>query len=160
MIAIIILSTTLVLLTLYLHQRAFRFLAGCVPLVACHSPSRIYLLMFGIFVVHLVEILLYAGGFYMASSVFNLGDLEGEQAAGALGHFYASAVFYTSLGLGDVLPIGHLRFMAGIEALNGLLLIAWSASFLFAATGHFRYAFGNIGQDTKRQTEAVKEKNE
>jgi len=158
MITIIILSTALVLMTLYLHQQAFRFLAGCAPLTACHSASRIYLLMFGIFVVHLVEILLYAGGFYLASGILNLGVLEGEQAAGVLGHLYASAVFYTSLGLGDVIPIGHLRFMAGVEALNGLLLIAWSASFLFAATGHFRYAFGNIGQDAERQSEAAKEK--
>jgi len=158
MATIMILSTFLVLLTLYLHQATFRFLAKCVPSTACHSPSRIYLLMLGIFVVHLVEILLYACGLYIASSIFNVGFLEGEQAAGALGHFYASAVFYTSLGLGDVLPIGHLRFMAGVEALNGLLLIAWSASFLFAATGHFRYAFSDSGEDTNRQMEAAKEK--
>jgi len=160
MTTIIILSTALVLLTLYLHQRAFRFLAGCVLNVPCRSPSRTYLLMIGIFVIHLVEILLYACGFYVASSIFNLGYLEGEQAVGALGHFYASAVFYTSLGLGDVLPIGHLRFMAGVEALNGLLLIAWSASFLFAATEQFRYDFGNNGEDTVRQSIATKEKDE
>ena len=35
------------------------------------------------------------------------------------------------LGFGDVVPNGPLRLLAGAEALNGLLLIGWSASFLY-----------------------------
>ena len=42
---------------------------------------------------------------------------------------YFPAVVYSTLGLGDLLPAGALRFMAGTEALNGFLLISWSASF-------------------------------
>ncbi|MGE5242209.1 MAG: ion channel [Bacteroidota bacterium] len=38
---------------------------------------------------------------------------------------------YTSLGLGDVYPLGDLRLIAGIESLIGLLMIAWSASFTY-----------------------------
>jgi hypothetical protein len=30
-----------------------------------------------------------------------------------------------------VTPYGSVRLLAGVEALNGLLLIAWSASFLY-----------------------------
>jgi hypothetical protein len=41
---------------------------------------------------------------------------------------------YTSLGLGDIYPTGHLRFLAGIEALNGFLLISCSASTIFLVT--------------------------
>lgn len=37
-------------------------------------------------------------------------------------HF--SLVNYTSLGLGDIYPTGHLRFLAGVEPLNGFLLIS------------------------------------
>jgi len=44
---------------------------------------------------------------------------------------YFSLVNYTSLGLGDIYPTGHLRFLAGIASLNGFLLIGCSASFLF-----------------------------
>lgn len=48
-----------------------------------------------------------------------------------LDYLHFSAVMYTSLGVGDIVPTGHLRFLARVEALNGLLLITWSAFFLF-----------------------------
>jgi len=135
----------LVLLTVFIHQAALTFLARAIPTGARSSHPSLYLLILGIFAVHLVEILLYAVGYYVAAEIFTLGLLEGERATGALGHFYASAVFYTSLGLGDVLPNDHLRFLAGVEALNGLLLIAWSASFLFAAMGQFWFCLTGSG---------------
>jgi len=69
-----------------------------------------------------------------------LSLLAREGSYGALGHeavlrlapaLYFSAETYTSLGFGDVVPDGPLRLLAGAEALNGLLLIGWSASFLY-----------------------------
>jgi len=50
---------------------------------------------------------------------------------------YFSAETYTSLGYGDVVPTGPLRTLAGVEALNGLLLIGWSASFTYVAMQRF-----------------------
>jgi hypothetical protein len=44
---------------------------------------------------------------------------------------------YTSLGYGDVVPRGDVRLLAGIEALNGLLLIGWSVSYTFIAMERF-----------------------
>ncbi|VCU62298.1 hypothetical protein PEPIB2_93 (plasmid) [Tritonibacter mobilis] len=64
--------------------------------------------------------------------MLEIGSFEGEGVNDALDYLYYSAVIYTSLGIGDIVPTGHLRFLTGVEALNGLLLIAWSASFLFA----------------------------
>ena len=46
-------------------------------------------------------------------------------------------VSYTSLGLGDVWPTGVLRLITGLEALNGLILIAWSASFTYLSMEKF-----------------------
>ncbi len=61
-----------------------------------------------------------------------LGGLRGGAAVqGFAEALYFSAEAYTSLGLGDVTPYGSARLLAGVEALNGLLLIAWSASFLY-----------------------------
>jgi len=137
MIAAIFISLVLVLLTVGLHQSCFTLLSRKIPMGVRSTQPWLYVLMLGIFTVHFLEILLYALGYYVAASVFDLGYLEGERATGFLGHFYASAVIYTSLGFGDVLPNGHLRFIVGVEALNGLLLIAWSASFLFAMMGQF-----------------------
>jgi Ion channel len=144
MVVAILISIILVLLTFCLHQATLTLLARLIPMGERSSHLGLYLLMLGVFTLHLVEILLYVPGYYLAADVFDLGYLEGPRSAGLLGHFYASAVFYTSLGLGDVLPNGHLRFIAGVETLNGLLLIAWSASFLFAAMGQFWHCLTGV----------------
>ena len=101
------------------------------------THARFYGLMLGLFVIHLVDISLYAIGFYVASDLLDLGSLEGEGSKGVLGHFYTSAVIYTTLGFGDVIPKGHLRCLTATEALNGLLFIAWSAAFIFATMVRF-----------------------
>ena len=44
---------------------------------------------------------------------------------------YFSAMTYTTVGFGDLAPVGPIRFLAGTEALTGFVLIAWSASFTY-----------------------------
>ncbi len=46
-------------------------------------------------------------------------------------YYYFSIVTYTSLGYGDLTPIGRMRLLAGIEALTGIILVAWTSSHLF-----------------------------
>jgi hypothetical protein len=41
------------------------------------------------------------------------------------------------LGYGDVVPHGPLRLLAGVEALTGLLMIGWSASFTYVSMARF-----------------------
>lgn len=50
---------------------------------------------------------------------------------------YFSAETYTTLGYGDVLPHGDLRLLAGLEALNGMLLIGWTASYTYLSMERF-----------------------
>lgn len=50
---------------------------------------------------------------------------------------YFSAETYTTLGFGDLTPAGPVRLLAGVEALNGLLLIGWSASYTYIAMERF-----------------------
>ena len=51
-----------------------------------------------------------------------------------------SLVTYTSLAYGDIAPLGPARLLAGIEALIGLGLIAWSASFTYLEMQRHWYA--------------------
>jgi hypothetical protein len=44
---------------------------------------------------------------------------------------YFSAVTFTTVGYGDLTPVGPIRFLAGTESLTGFVLIAWSASFTY-----------------------------
>jgi hypothetical protein len=48
-----------------------------------------------------------------------------------LDSIYLSFVTFTTVGYGDIVVDGYLRYLTGIEALIGLILITWSASFLF-----------------------------
>lgn len=131
----IIMSVVLVLATTAIHLLFFATVARHLTPRSRVFDLRSYCLMIGLFALHLMDIALYAAAFFVGSDVLDLGTLEGPRAAGGLGHFYASAVIYTTLGFGDVLPNEHLRCLAATEALNGLLFIAWSASYMFAVMG-------------------------
>ena len=72
------------------------------------------------------------GGLGYASG--SLGPADGPAWTTAL---YFSAETFTSLGYGDVVPTGPLRALPGFEALNGLLLIGWTASYTYVAMQHF-----------------------
>lgn len=50
---------------------------------------------------------------------------------------YFSAVTYSTVGYGDMVPVGAIRFLAGTESLVGLVLITWSASFTFLEMQRF-----------------------
>jgi hypothetical protein len=44
---------------------------------------------------------------------------------------------FTTLGTGDLVVSGPLRLIAGVESLNGLVLIGWSASFTYLSMEKF-----------------------
>ncbi len=80
---------------------------------------------------HLIEIILYACTVYIMQHHLGLGAIAGDVEGDALDFFYFSIVSYTTLGVGDMYPEGPLRLIMGIEALNGLVLITWTASFTY-----------------------------
>lgn len=96
------------------------------------------LVLFSLFAASLFEVLLYA----LALTAFDwagLGTLAGDVDKGSnwfFDHFYFSIASYTTLGIGDILPQGYLRLLVGIEGLNGLVLVAWSASFTYLVMEH------------------------
>jgi len=77
------------------------------------------------------EIYIFAMGYYGLIQVGDYGALVGDFTQGFQDCAYYSFVTYTTLGFGDLVPTGPIRFLTGIEALSGLVLIAWTASFLY-----------------------------
>jgi len=61
----------------------------------------------------------------------NWGYFVGNFEGSLLDCAYFSFTSYTTLGFGDIVPIGDLRYLTGLESLTGLVLITWSASFLY-----------------------------
>ncbi len=137
MTAAILISVTLVLLTTGIRLTFFMVAARYTLDADRFTWHRFFCLMLGIYASHLLDIVLYALAYYFAWHALGIGAIDGPRSEGPLGHFYTSAVIYTTIGFGDVLPTQHLRFIASTEGLSGLLYIAWSASFIFAAMGRF-----------------------
>lgn len=78
---------------------------------------------------HLVEIGVFQLGYELLGEEY--GHLEGYDHTRGLDGFYYSAVTFTSLGYGDLVPVGPIRILSAVEALTGLVLITWTASFAF-----------------------------
>jgi voltage-gated potassium channel Kch len=125
MILIAAVCALLVVSTTAIHYEVLRGLSAGLPRLRIPSRGKLLVVIFATFLAHAVEILLYAVAVYLLGNFsFNVS-------------LYFSAETYTSLGYGDVVPTGDLRLLAGVEALNGLLLIGWSASYTFIAMERF-----------------------
>jgi hypothetical protein len=93
--------------------------------------------IFAAFVAHALEIGLYGLAIFGLVQYADIGGLNGPGGSSLINCLYFSAETYSSLGFGDVIPRGPIRLLAGAEALNGLLLIGWSASYAHIAMERF-----------------------
>ncbi len=133
MIAAMIASVLLVAATLAIHYEALRLASDLVGRPAWVPPRmRIVFVVFAAFAAHTVEVWLYAVAYYVFTNLLGLGHFNTDDP-GFAEFVYFSAVVYTSLGFGDLLPIGNLRLIAGVEALVGLVMIGWSSAFTYLA---------------------------
>ena len=92
--------------------------------------AKVLLAMGAAFVSHLAHIAAFAVAFGLLHGTA-MGSLQGHLAHTPASFLYFSAETYTSLGFGDVFPVGEMRLLAGIEALTGLLMIGWTTSFTY-----------------------------
>lgn len=130
-------GTILVVVTVLIHFECLRVLWERVPSLAIRNRFKMLVIVFGAFVAHTLEIWCYAVAFYALDLVSDAALFGGRWSDDFLSYLYFSAVSYTSLGLGDVYPIGPVRLITGIEALNGLVMIAWTASFTYLSLERF-----------------------
>lgn len=80
---------------------------------------------------------IFAGACYFLADRFTLGGVLGERQINFSDLVYFSAVTYSRIGFGDLYPIGGARLLARVEAVIGLLLIGWSASFTYLVMERF-----------------------
>jgi hypothetical protein len=121
----------LVVATTVLHYEVLRLLYALLPSTRIAHRFKLVGVILGTLVAHIAEMALYGAVLYALISGLGIGHLGGRGAPSLATCMYFSAETYTSLGFGDLTPVGPVRLLAGIEALNGLLLIGWSASFTY-----------------------------
>lgn len=124
----IIFTVILVVLSIKIHGLTLNYLSQNT------SKKFIYkdFIKISVFLIgsHLVQIVLFAFYYYMSYQADSNQNLFGGNLSGSfLDFFYYSINCYTTLGTGDIFANGSMRIATGLEALIGLVLIAWTATF-------------------------------
>ena len=125
-------ASLLALATVLIHYEVLRANSGLLPRSRLPLRIRMLLVVIGCFAAHTVEVGIYALAYYGLSRT-GAGALGGRLDDTFAEYLYFSISAYSTLGIGDIYPEGALRLISGIEALNGLFLVAWSTSFTYLA---------------------------
>jgi hypothetical protein len=125
----------LLVATTVIHYEVLRLLTAGLPALRMPARLKLIVVIAGAFCAHAIEILLYGMGYYLLATYLGEGSMGDRLTFSRC--LYFSAETYTSLGYGDVVPHGDLRLLAGMEALNGLLLIGWTTSYTYISMERF-----------------------
>jgi len=125
---------SLILLTacILIHYEVLRTLNDRLP-GANWLPTRMRVVaaLFGAMASHFGQIAIFAFAYYILRDKFGMGQFGGQFDDIYSSFLYFSAETYTTLGLGDIYPMGPLRLVLGTETLTGLLMVSWTASFTY-----------------------------
>ena len=131
MILVALINSLLVIIAVIIHYEFLFRLSLIMPKLNVRHRFRIVLGVFGALIAHAIEVWVFAFAYYFMHKADGWGYLEGSFNGSLLDCIYFSFTTYTTLGFGDILPVGDLRYLTGIESLAGLVLITWTASFIF-----------------------------
>jgi hypothetical protein len=130
--SIVLATFGVIALVIGLHYEVLRGCIRFLPILSHRRRQRVVILIFVILFTHAIEIWLFAFAYYVLLRFDMFGAIDGSvEIVTLLDHAYFSGMVYTTVGFGDLVPTGAIRFMAGMEALTGLVMITWSASFTF-----------------------------
>lgn len=124
-------TVVVVSLCVLLHYEALQWLSERLRRMAGRRRRRVLVGVYALVLIHVVEIWLFGVTLYVLMWVPGAGGITGMAHPLLLDAVYLSAASYTTVGFGDVAPLGPLRFLIGTESLVGLVLIGWSASFTY-----------------------------
>lgn len=115
------------ILTVWIHYESLVLLRRWV--VRFKERARVFVTLVCLIVTHIVEIYVFAIVYGLMSLDPQFGTIVDLESA--TDFVYYSSVVYTTVGFGDLYPTGPIRVVTAIEAIVGLVLITWSATFMF-----------------------------
>jgi hypothetical protein len=130
-------TVIVVLLCVGLHYEVLSSCTRYMPRLIHRRRPRVLAVILVALVTHFIEMWFFAFGYQFLVNA-GTGSLasstlvaEGTDVERLFDYAYFSAMVYTTVGFGDVIPVGPMRLMTGVEALTGLVMISWSASYTF-----------------------------
>lgn len=131
MIIPLVLNIATVGVVVFIHYEILYRMNGWLKETQFRHRYRTVVGVIGALLAHSIEIWVFALVYYWMHHQQIWGALGGAFNGSLMDCVYFSFTVFSTLGFGDIVPVGNLRFLVGIEALTGLVLITWSASFLF-----------------------------
>jgi len=124
-------SLFVVILSVLIHYEFLYTSSKIIPTLKLGHRIRVLVAVFVTLFAHIIEIILYGIVFYIMSSSPSWGHLEGNFDGSLLDSIYFSFTNFSTLGYGDIAPLGDIRLLVGLEGIVGFILITWSATYLF-----------------------------
>jgi hypothetical protein len=131
MIPVVLINIFVVALSVVIHYEFLYRFTLHIPKISISHRLRIVAGVFGALVAHALEIWVFAIAYYFINDSKMGGSLTGSFDGSLMDCGYFSFTVFTTLGFGDIQPSGDLRYLTGIESLTGLVLITWTASYLY-----------------------------
>jgi hypothetical protein len=113
------------------YEGLLRVSRGLARLHAQHQRIKVLYAILGVIALHIVEIWIFGLAIWGLLHWPACGHLGGHTTTPLWDAIYLSAITFTTVGYGDLAPVGPIRFLSGTEALTGFVLITWSASFTY-----------------------------
>ena len=126
-----LLNGSLVCIVVFIHNETLLRLSTTLSKMRRSHHFRLIVAVLGCLTAHALQVWIFATAFWFMHHAEGWGQLLGNFNGSLLDCVYFSFTTFTTLGYGDIEPVGQLRYLTGIEGLTGFLLITWSASFLF-----------------------------
>jgi Ion channel len=130
MLAEFVVNALVVMVVVMFHYECLHQMSRHLPRIRLRPRFKIVVGVMGALVAHAVEVWIFALVYYVSIHL-QWGLLSDGSVDSLLDCVYFSFTVFTTLGFGDITPHGSLRFLTGIESLSGLVLITWTASFLY-----------------------------
>ena len=86
------------------------------------GPITVVMLIMSIFLLHIVQISIYAALYYIVHALPTVAKC-----------FYFSAITYGTIGYDDKDIVGTWQIVSAIEGVNGIILLGWSTAFVVTA---------------------------
>lgn len=121
-----------VALAVLTHYEGLVFLSRRLTAMhARHQRIKVLYAILAVVLLHVIEIWIFGLTLWLMLKWPSLGSIVGQDPTHLFDAVYLSAVTFSTVGYGDIVPVGPIRLLAGTESLLGLVLITWSASFTF-----------------------------
>ena len=135
----LVVATTVIVVTLavLIHYEGLVLMSRRMPRLHTRARRKVLFVIYGVITLHVAEIWLFGVAYWALLHFAGTGVVAGAETLGFFDAVYLSAVTFSTVGFGDLAPVGAIRFLAGTESLAGFILITWSASFTFLEMERF-----------------------